>query len=351
MSKVTVIIPNYNGLKFLEPCFRALSRQTFRDFSVLVVDNASTDGSLAWLDAYSSEAPAGQEEDLFSFPLEVVRLSENTGFSGAVNEGIRRAESPYVILLNNDTEVFPDYIENLSAAMDADPSGRLFAVSPRMIQLHHPELLDDAGDGYCLLGWAFQRGVGRPVGAPEYERDAAVFSACAGAAIYRKSILEEIRLSEGEYFDLQHFAYLEDMDVSFRARVRGFGIRYCPAAKVLHVGSGTSGSRYNSFKVRLAARNNVFLNVKNMPPLMLLLNLPFLLAGVLIKQLFFVRRGFGKDYFEGFLEGVKRVPELSARRTRFRFQNLKFYLLAELLMLLDTFFYARDLFFRKLLHR
>ena len=340
MNKVTVVIPNYNGLRFLGPCFAALAKQTFRDFCCLVVDNASTDGSQEYLRGL--ETP---------FPLKLICLPENTGFSGAVNEGIRAAESPYVILLNNDTEVFPDYIEQLAGALGADASGRLFAVSPRMLQLHDPGLLDDAGDGYTLLGWAYQRGVGRPAGTAAYEREASVFSACAGAAIYRRDLLEELALAPGEYFDLLHFAYLEDLDVCFRARVRGFRVSYCPGAKVLHVGSGTSGSKYNSFKVRLAARNNVWLNVKNMPPLMLLLNLPFILAGVLIKQCFFLRRGFGRDYAAGFFEGIKRVPELSARRTRFRFQYLPNYLLLELLMLRDTFSYAGDLVMRKLLRR
>lgn len=159
-------------------------------------------------------------------------------------------------------------------------SPKIFSVSSRIIQLHHKELMDDAGDMYSLLGWAFQRGVGQPVAG--YKKPCRVFAACAAAAIYRREVFEEIG-----YFDESHFAYLEDVDVGYRARIYGYDNVYCPAAELYHVGSGTSGSKYNSFKVKLAARNNLYLNYKNMPLLQLLFNLPFLLIGTGIKYLFF----------------------------------------------------------------
>ena len=231
--KVTVIIPNYNGLKFMEPCFAALKEQTFKDYALLVVDNGSTDGSVEWLKEH-------QVPSIF--------LPENTGFSGAVNVGIRAAKTPYVILLNNDTEPQPMYIEELVRTIER--SEKIFSVSSRMIQLYQKDKMDDAGDMYTVLGWAFQRGVGRPV--KRYGRPCRVFSACAGAAIYRRKVFEEIGL-----FDELHFAYLEDLDIGYRARLAGYDNVYCPGAVVYHVGSGTSGSKYNSFKVRLAARNNI----------------------------------------------------------------------------------------------
>ena len=143
--KTTIIIPNYNGLSFMEPCFEALEAQTMKDFKILVVDNGSTDGSVEWL----------KEREIPS-----IFLPENTGFSGAVNVGIRAADTPYVILLNNDTKVAPHYVEALERAMDR--SEKIFSVSSKMIQMYHPDLMDDAGDMYSVLGWAFQRGVGRP---------------------------------------------------------------------------------------------------------------------------------------------------------------------------------------------
>lgn len=293
--KTTIIIPNYNGLSFMEPCFESLKEQTVKDFKVLVVDNGSTDGSVEWLKEH--RVPS-------------IFLKENTGFSGAVNTGIRAADTPYVLLLNNDTRVEPGFVAAMERAMDQSP--KIFSVSSRMIQMYHPELLDDAGDMYSILGWAYQRGVGRSVNL--YQKSCRVFSACAGAAIYRRAVFDEIGL-----FDELHFAYLEDIDVGWRAKLYGYDNVYCPDAAVYHVGSGTSGSRYNSFKVRLAARNCIYLNYKNMPGWQILLNAPFLLAGIFVKYLFFVKNGFGRDYVSGLKEGIRtrkqcrRVPGLLKR--------------------------------------
>ena len=292
--KTTIIIPNYNGLSFMEPCFESLKEQTIRDFKVLVVDNGSTDGSVEWLKEH--RVPS-------------IFLKGNTGFSGAVNTGIRAADTPYVLLLNNDTRVEPGFVAAMERAMDQSP--KIFSVSSRMIQMYHPELLDDAGDMYSILGWAYQRGVGRSVNL--YQKSCRVFSACAGAAIYRRAVFHEIGL-----FDEQHFAYLEDIDVGWRAKLYGYDNVYCPDAVVYHVGSGTSGSRYNSFKVRLAARNCIYLNYKNMPGWQILLNAPFLLAGIFVKYLFFVKNGFGRDYVSGLKEGIRTLAVMEAMEQSLR---------------------------------
>lgn len=302
-KKVTVIIPNYNGLAFLEPCMAALEAQTVRDFDLLVVDNGSTDGSAEWLSARQ---------------IPTIFLKENTGFSGAVNAGIRAAKTPYVILLNNDTEAKPFYVGELLRAIEASP--RIFSVSPKMIQLHHKELMDDGGDMYSIMGWAYQRGVGQEI--ERYDRPCHIFSACAGAAIYRRAVFEEIG-----YFDEMHFAYLEDIDVGYRAKIAGYYNRYCPSAEVYHVGSGTSGSKYNSFKVRLAARNNVYLNYKNMPAPQLLVNSLPILAGILGKYLFFRKRGFEKDYLSGLWEGIRTAR--NTKKVPYRSEHLANYLAIE----------------------
>lgn len=302
-KKVTVIIPNYNGLAFMEPCMAALEKQTCRDFTVLVVDNGSADGSAEWL----------REHD-----VPAVFLSENTGFSGAVNTGIRASDTPYVILLNNDTEVEPDYVEQLLRAIEGSP--RIFSVSPKMVQMYHRELMDDAGDMYSIMGWAYQRGVGQEIG--RYDRPCHIFSACAGAAIYRREVFEEIG-----YFDEMHFAYLEDIDVGYRAKIAGYYNRYCPQAVVYHVGSGTSGSKYNSFKVRLAARNNVYLNYKNMPFLQLLANSLPIALGIVGKYGFFKKLGFEKDYMEGLLEGIRTAHK--TKKVPYRREHLSNYLAIE----------------------
>ena len=319
--KTTIIIPNYNGLSFMEPCFEALEKQTTKDFKILVVDNGSTDGSVEWL----------KEREIPS-----IFLPENTGFSGAVNVGIRAADTPYVILLNNDTKVAPHYVEALERAMDR--SEKIFSVSSKMIQMYHPDLMDDAGDMYSVLGWAFQRGVGRPE--KLYKKSCRVFTACAGAAIYRREVFETIG-----YFDEMHFAYLEDIDVGYRAKIYGYKNVYCPSAMVYHVGSGTSGSRYNSFKVRLAARNNIYLNYKNMPWPQLLLNALPLGLGILVKYGFFKKIGFGKDYLDGLKEGVKTAK--LCKKVKYNRDHLKHYAAIEWELCTGTLLYIREFLARQ----
>jgi len=318
----TIIIPNYNGLKFMDECIRSLNAQTYPNFRTLVVDNGSTDGSVEWLKEHQ---------------IDTIFLPENTGFSGAVNVGIKAADTPYVLLLNNDVRVDEYFVAEMVRAIGQ--SERIFSVSSRMIQMYHPDRLDDAGDMYSLLGWAYQRGVGRDL--THYRRSSRVFSACAGAAIYRREVFEEIG-----YFDEMHFAYLEDIDVGYRARIAGYDNIYCPAALVWHVGSGTSGSKYNSFKVKLAARNNVYLNYKNMPCLQLIINAIPIAAGIFVKYSFFRKLGFGKDYLEGLKEGIRTAKK--CKKVVYRPERLKNYLAIELELLAGTFLYVYEFAVRQI---
>lgn len=320
-KKVTIIIPNYNGLVFMEPCFAALGRQVYTEYEILVVDNGSTDGSVEWLKTHG---------------IPSIFLETNTGFSGAVNVGIRAAKTPYVLLLNNDTEAEPEFVGEMVKAIERSP--KIFAVSSKMVQLHHKNLMDDAGDMYSILGWAYQRGVGQSSAGFSEERE--VFSACAGAAIYRREVFETIG-----YFDEMHFAYLEDIDVCYRAKIYGYHNRYCPTAVVYHVGSGTSGSKYNSFKVKLAARNNIYLNYKNMPLLQLLINFLPLAAGVAVKYLFFKKKGFAEDYKEGLLEGIRTRKQ--CQKVPYQNSHLGSYLAIEWELIAGTFLYVWEFLKRR----
>ncbi len=300
MEEVTVVIPNYNGIKFMEDCLDSLLSQEegTPPMRVLVVDNGSRDGSRQLVEERFPE-------------VELVALPENTGFCHAVNVGIRAAGTPYVILLNNDTKVRPHFVKALYEAMEAD--GRAFSASARMLMWDRPELMDDAGDGYCVLGWAYSRGKGRP--AADYEKPAKVFSSCGGAAIYRKSILDKIGL-----FDEAHFAYLEDLDIGYRARIYGYHSIYEPSAEVLHFGSASSGSRYNAWKTSLAASNSVYVIAKNMPLLQWIWNLPFLLLGFFIKFLFFVKKKMGLCYLGGLKKGLEKSFSREGRSRKISFQ-------------------------------
>ena len=280
MREVSIVIPNYNGKHFLENCLNSVFEQKIKDQEVIVVDNGSTDGSLEYLDTFPG--------------VRVIALDKNYGFCRAVNEGIKAAKSEYVILLNNDTEVDKSFAVELLSAIQADE--KIFSCSSKMVQFNHRELMDDAGDYYCALGWAFGRGKGDSV--EKYTELKNIFAACAGAAIYRKKMLESLG-----YFDEKHFAYLEDIDIGYRARIHGYRNVYAPKAIVYHVGSGFSGSTHNAFKVKLSSRNNVYLVYKNMPFLQIILNSPFLLLGHIVKYLFFLKKGLGKEYVKGLKEG------------------------------------------------
>ena len=302
MQEVSVIIPNFNGMAYLDGVLSGLECQTVRNFEVILVDKGSSDGSCAFVAS--------------SYPwVHMIELPENFGFCKAVNEGIKASRAPYVLLLNNDIEVTPDFIEEMLAAIRRHK--KAFSCAARMIQFHDRDRLDDAGNYYCALGWAYARGKGKDIHTCEKEEK--IFASCAGAAIYRRKIFEKIG-----YFDEEHFAYLEDMDVGYRARINGYENWYAPKAMVYHVGSGTSGSRYNHFKTRYSSRNNVYLIYKNMPLLQIILNLPFLIVGFGTKLLFFTLKGFGKEY----LAGIKNGFQISKkdRKVPFKFRNLPNYL-------------------------
>lgn len=322
--KVTVIIPNYNGLRFLKDCLTALENQSMKDFETLVIDNASSDESVAYIRE--------------NFPnVNVMVMEKNLGFSGGVNVGIQSAKTPYVLLLNNDTEVDTHFVEEMVHAIEESPN--IFSVSSKMIQFYDREKLDDAGDLYGILGWGFQRGIDAP--ATSYTKKEEIFSACAGAAIYRKDVFEKIG-----YFDELHFAYLEDIDVGYRGKIAGYKNMYCPTAIVYHVGSGTSGSKYNSFKVKLAARNSVYLNYKNMPNIQLVINSLPLCLGWLLKWRFFKKNGFEKDYVDGLKEGFSTRKK--CKRVQFQWKNWKNYVKIEWQLIKNMWIYCIEFGKRKI---
>ena len=313
----SVVIPNYNGIRYLKNCLLSLQKCEGEDFEVIVVDNGSTDGS-------------DLLPDSLKLNVRLIKLNENTGFAHAVNVGIREAKGEYVILLNNDTEVESGFVRKLTEALKKNR--KAFSASAMMVDMNNREVLDGAGDYYCALGWAFAYGKGKKT--EECDKGRKFFSSCAGACIYDKAKLEITGL-----FDELHFAYLEDVDLGYRARIAGFDNIYEPAAVVYHAGSGFSGSRYNEFKIKLSSRNSVYLILKNMPLLQLIINLPFIVFGYLIKTLFFVLKGYGKVYLKGLLDGFKLYfsKEGHKNKVRFKLSNLKNYFIIEIELLVNIF--------------
>lgn len=309
---VSVVIPNYNGEKYIKKCLDSLMVQSLKPDEIIVVDNNSTDGSLELLN------------NDFRDKVCIIALEKNTGFSVAVNKGIKASKGEFVVLLNNDTELDKDWLKELHSVIQKD--NKIFSCCSKMIRYDNRNIIDDAGDEYSILGWSFKRGDGKSI--KYYQDTEEVFSSCAGAAIYRKTILDEIG-----YFDEKFFAYLEDIDISYRARSFGYKNYYAHKAKVYHIGSATSGSRHNSFKVRLAARNNIFLIYKNMPIIQFIINIPFILLGILIKSIYFTLKGLGKSYILGLKDGIVGIKNIDRVRIK---NNIKNYVKIELELLKNT---------------
>lgn len=308
--KSTIVIPNFNGIQYLEKCLLSILADTAEHPArILVVDNGSADGSC--------ELAEGMPN------VEVIRMGNNTGFCRAVNAGILAADTQYVILLNNDLTIEKGFVQAMEEALDGD--AKAFSAGAQMRMMKAPDYMDNAGDYYCALGWAYDYGKGKKVSA-KYQKPRKVFAACGGAAIYRKRILDEIGL-----FDERHFAYLEDVDIGYRARIYGYHNLYEPRALAYHAGSSVSGSKYNAFKINLSSANSIYLIEKNMPPLQILLNFPFFLIGFGIKTLFFCRKGLGKIYLKGLMRGFRVYYQEGGRQMHipFRMKNLGNYFLIQ----------------------
>ena len=241
MTAPAVVVPNWNGAAWLPDCLDSIESQTLRPARVVVVDNGSTDGSLELL------AERG---------VEVVELGRNTGFAHAANRGIEAAGGELVALVNTDVVLEPDWLERMAAALAAHP--RAGAVACKMVDLRDPALLWDAGDVLRRDGAAIQRGRGeRDDGA--YDAPGEVFSACGGAALYRRAAV-----LEAGGFDERYFAYLEDVDLGLRLRLSGWSCRYEPAV-ARHAGGGSSG-QLELPPEGWVARNGLLLALRWFPP-------------------------------------------------------------------------------------
>lgn len=254
--KVTVVIPNWNTQRWLPGCLDSLRAQHYRDFRIILVDNGSTDNSIALVQQHYPE-------------VEIVSFPENRGFAGAVNAGIWQANSEYIALLNVDTIPQPDWLANLVQAIETSPP-EVGGLASKMLSMSNPEVIDDAGDTFSWYGSARKRGWRQP--ATDYTQEIEVFSGCAGAALYRRSFLAEVG-----GFDETFGSYLEDIDLGLRGRLRGYRFLFVPTAQILHQshGAGLARSRY----VFLMTRNRLSLLLKNIPTELLLKHSYTLLFG------------------------------------------------------------------------
>lgn len=245
---ISVIIPNYNGAALLPPCLDSLRSQTYTDFEVVLVDNASADDSVALLRRDYPE-------------VSLLALERNLGLTGGCNLGMAQARGELLVCLNNDTEADPGWLWAIVEALEKHPEAGMVAC--KLLLFDRRDTIHSAGDACGLDGIPVNRGVWQKDG-PPFDKPAWVFGACGGAAAYRREMLEQIALpgTPAQVFDEELFMYCEDVDLNWRAQLAGYRCLYVPGSVVYHRLSATGGGKLASFYV---GRNTIWVTAKNYP--------------------------------------------------------------------------------------
>jgi GT2 family glycosyltransferase len=294
--QVTIVIPNWNGRPHLEACLPTIFAQDFRQFVVYVVDNASTDDSIAWLREY--------------FPqVRLIENEANLGLCTANNQGIRAAETEFVVMLNNDTEVEPDWLGHLVRAAQADP--QIGMCASKMLLTDQRDMIESAGIVIDKSGvaWGLESG-DAPRNRPGATMPEPVFGACGGAALYRREMLLEIGL-----FDDDFFVYLEDADVAWRGRWAGWQCVYVPQSVVYHAHSATI-KEGSPFKTRLLGRNKLWMIGKSYPFPHLIWYSPLILLYELMAVGYAIVTGRGIYAIQGRVEALRQWRKILLQRRR-----------------------------------
>ena len=265
---VSVVIVNWNHLSFLKPCLDSISTQVYEPINIVVIDNASEDGSPGWIRK--------------NYPgIFLICFRENRGFSVALNEGIRTTDAPFILSLNPDVVLQPECLAQMVRAMLAE--SKVGIISPKLLRSENKQLLDSTGLFINRSRCPYDRGQGE-VDRGQYDQDRQVFGACGALALYRREMLEDVAFGN-EYFDEDFFAYYEDADLAWRAQLCGWRAVYEPHAEGSHVrGWGDSlhkQRKKDSVGPRLALRNRYLMCLKNDRLSNFLSDLPYLLASEL----------------------------------------------------------------------
>lgn len=293
-NKVSVIIVNWNAGHFLEQCLTALMAQTVQPHEIILVDNASSDSSI---------------QIARKFPkVRLIALNTNTGFARGNNLAIEAVsdESKWVALLNPDAYSQTRWLETLLLAADSHSEFDIFA--SKLVNAVNPMCFDGAGDAYHLSGLVWRMNHGTPV-RDVWENVREVFSPCAAAALYRRSVLCELG-----GFDEDYFCYVEDVDLGFRLRLSGYRCLYVPQSVVHHVGSGTTGGQHSSFALYHGHRNMVWTFVKDMPGILFWLMLPLHLVLNLVSIIWFSLHGRADVILRAKRDALLGLPQMWRKR-------------------------------------
>ncbi len=288
---ISIIIPNYNKAILLKNCLNSIINCKSTNYEIIIVDNGSTEAFL----------PRDNQTN-----VKYIELESNFGFSKAVNIGIKQAKGEYIAILNNDTEVDPHWIDNVIMAFELNPD--IIHITSKIKSLRNKDILDDVGDVVLFSGKVYKIGNNeKDVG--QYDQQKFIFGASGCASVYRREFFDKVG-----YFDEDFFAYLEDIDLSFRVNLLGYKCLYVPNAVVYHVGSATTGSQYNEFTIFHLAQNTISIIVKNFPTKILFRSMFAILTYILSLLAFFIMKGFGRAYFKGLISGIGMVKKMMLKR-------------------------------------
>ena len=290
---ISVIIVNWNKKDLLNNCLRSLLRQTYKDFETIVVDNGSTDGSV---ELVKKDYPM----------VRPICLDENKGFSTGNNTGIKNSTSEYIALLNNDMEVDPQWLQRLYRAIKETP--KIGFCASKILNYKDRSVIDAAGDIFYAFGLARKRGHMQKDN-EEFNYNREIFGACAGAALYRREVLDDIGLFDEEFSP----AYYEDVDLSFRAQLRGYKCLYVADAVCYHHGHSTLGL-FSPKHLYFSSRNVGYVLIKDMPSRLLLRYCLAILIYNIISSLGHIRRGSFSSFLLGKIEVFKNLRYLYKQR-------------------------------------
>jgi GT2 family glycosyltransferase len=293
---ISVVVVNFNGKKFLDDCLSSLALQIFRDFEIILVDNGSSDGSASYVrEQYPS--------------VILVETGKNLGFAGGTNAGIHAARGDFIVTLNNDAIADPHLLEEIIRPMLADRDVGMCGTK----MLYPDGRINSAGICISRSGAAWDRGMGAP-DSRQYDLTEEIFGPCAGAALYRRTMLDEIGL-----FDEDFFLFMEDVDLAFRGRLAGWKCMYVPAARVVHIHGGTVGFGSDT-SIYFGNRNLVWYVIKNFPPRTLFLSGPWILGRNCAVIPYYILHGKGCaiirakiDMLKGLLSMVRKRRDIKRR--------------------------------------
>ena len=291
MELATVIIVSWNGRHLLPDCLNSLQAQEFKEFETIMVDNGSSDGSVEWVRRHHPE-------------VRVVPLSSNQGFCAANNIGYRLVDTKYVALLNNDAVAHPLWLKSLVNALEKNSQAG-FAASK--IFLHEkPDTIDRAGDSYSRAGVGLLRG--RGMSGHAYDKQEWIFGACAAAALYEKRMIDEIGLFDEDFFLLH-----EDVDLSFRAQLKGYRCLYVPEAKAYHKAS-SSIVRDSPVSIYYGHRNMEWVYLQNMPGRLLGRTLILHLAHMMGSFVYFSCQGQMRNILKAKWDALRNIQKVLRKR-------------------------------------